>query len=120
MNQTVLQTLLVEPTDAATRAVARMPTTSPRSAGLNATTFLRETAPWLITGMPEQDALSLLKGKPEGAFIIRQSPDSADLLILSYVAEGYIYQNYVEMSEDGVHLQANPNARFLTLHDLVV
>ena len=97
-----------------------MPSASAKSQGLATTTYLRETAPWLITGMPESDALSLLKGKPDGAFIIRQSPESADVLILSYVAEGYIHQNYVEMSEDGVHLQANPNARFLTLHDLVV
>eukprot|EP00045_Choanoeca_perplexa_P015146 m.184197 g.184197 ORF g.184197 m.184197 type:complete len:1484 (-) comp16903_c0_seq1:255-4706(-) len=118
MNQTVLQTLLVEPDNAAMRAPI-MPSTSARSLNVATTTYLRETAPWLVTGMDEKDALSLLKGKPDGAFIIRQSPESADALILSYVAEGFIHQNYVEMDEEGVHLQSNPNARFLTLHELV-
>eukprot|EP00730_Choanoeca_flexa_P006972 TRINITY_DN12257_c4_g2_i2.p1 TRINITY_DN12257_c4_g2~~TRINITY_DN12257_c4_g2_i2.p1 ORF type:complete len:1556 (+),score=459.06 TRINITY_DN12257_c4_g2_i2:362-5029(+) len=82
-------------------------------------TYLRETAPWLITGMPADDALSLLKGKPDGSFIIRESPETTDVLILCYLYDNSIYQKYISMDEAGVHLDINPNQRFLTLHELV-
>ena len=60
--------------------------------------YLRESAPWLVTGIPRDDAISLLFGKPEGSFLIRQSEESADVLVLCYVHDRKVHQVWSPMT----------------------
>eukprot|EP00043_Microstomoeca_roanoka_P025022 m.7312 g.7312 ORF g.7312 m.7312 type:complete len:1252 (+) comp5162_c0_seq1:52-3807(+) len=81
---------------------------------------VREKAPWLVTGMPRDDAVSLLEGKPPGSFIIRESQSSAGYLVLCLMDTGnVILQEYIEMLPGGFCLEKARDLLFPTLHDLV-
>ncbi|EGD76281.1 hypothetical protein PTSG_00984 [Salpingoeca rosetta] len=82
--------------------------------------FIRERAAWLVLGLPRDEAVSLLEGKPTGTFIIRESQSSSAHLVLCLVdPTNTIVQEYIEMGDHGVYLEKNPDACFPTLHGLV-
>jgi hypothetical protein len=59
----------------------------------------RRTPHWLQTDVSKGSALDMLVGAPEGSFIIRSSESSPGFLVLCYVHNNEIFQEYITKSK---------------------
>eukprot|EP01147_Barroeca_monosierra_P004370 gene4370-6657_t len=81
---------------------------------------ISEAAPWLVVGLPRDDAVSLLEGRRPGTFLIRESQSSSSHLVLCLMGpDNTIIQEYIEISDEGVFLEKAPDLLFPNLHSLV-
>eukprot|EP00055_Hartaetosiga_balthica_P013246 m.67115 g.67115 ORF g.67115 m.67115 type:complete len:1426 (+) comp8205_c0_seq1:231-4508(+) len=81
--------------------------------------YLSEMQPWIACGLPRNEAVSMLEGKGDGAFIIRDSESSPDFLVLCYVYNGEVQQEYIQMFPIGITLEKEPSILFPDLETFV-